>query len=235
MNTTATPREIDTRLAELYGTRAQHWTGADKALEAIHRKLGDPKGRHGYRMSHQQARTDAAQALDAGTLRPFDRDVVTKALAALAEHEAQVAALTAEIAPLDAEYDRRRWTRYVVVVANGGHIHSGTRCLGGSIRPTTQVQWQPALSGKPVAEAVAQLGPTLCSLCFKNAPVKWTQGTPETQAKADGTCTGSGKGYEPGTWKRNGPNGYGTATCTGCNTTRATTPAHRVKKHQASA
>lgn len=235
MNTTATPREIDTKLAELYGARAQHWDSVDKALETIHRKIGDPKTRRGYSLSHQQARADAAQALEDGTVGRFHRDVLTNALAALAEHEAQVDALNAEIAPLDAEYDRRRWTRYVVVIANGGHIHSGTRCQGGTIRPTTKVTWQPALSGKSVANAVDQLGPTLCTLCFPSAPVKWTQGTPEAQAKADGTCTGSGKGYEPGTWKRNGPNGYGTATCTGCNTTRATTPAHRVKKHQASA
>lgn len=201
---TATPREIDTKLAELYGNRAQAWNAVDNALATIHAKVGDRRGRHGFRLSHEQARTDAEQAIQNGTMSPFNRDVVTRALATITEQNATIDALNAEIAPLDAEYAARRWTRFIVVVANGGHIHSGVHCAGGSIRVTTQTVWQPALSGKTEAEAVTQLGPSLCTHCFPSAPVEFTVGKPKREH-----CPGSGKSEVSGTVKRVRANVYG--------------------------
>jgi hypothetical protein len=43
-------------------------------------------------------------------------------------------------------------------------------------RPSTTYGWLPELSGKDEAEAVAQLGPNLCSVCFPSAPVEHVGG-----------------------------------------------------------
>lgn len=201
--TTATPAEIDTKLAELYGARGQAYDYVDNALKSIHTKVGDRPGRHGYGYSHEQARTLAQEALDNGTLRSFDHDVLTRAFATLAEQEAIIAALDTEIAPLDAEYDRRPWSRFIAVP--GGHLHSGRRCVGGTIRVTTKVVWNPGLSGKTEAEAVKQLGTILCTHCFPSAPVEWTVGVKPKREH----CAGSGKSEVPGTVKRVRASVYG--------------------------
>jgi hypothetical protein len=51
-------------------------------------------------------------------------------------------------------------------------------------RPTTTYGWLPSLSGKTESEAVADLGPTLCSVCYPTAPTEWTEGKKLTAAQA---------------------------------------------------
>lgn len=57
---------------------------------------------------------------------------------------------------------------------SNGHIHSSTSC--STCYPTTVFRWVTSLSGQTEAEAVAELGEILCSVCFPSAPVAWRDG-----------------------------------------------------------
>jgi predicted RNA-binding Zn-ribbon protein involved in translation (DUF1610 family) len=105
--------------------------------------------------------------------------------------ESRIVALEAEAKPLlDAAwgYDAdhyKGWNRFFLVQ----HIHNSMHC--SSFRPTTRVGWLPDVSGLTEAEAVAEHGATLCTICFPSAPVELT--TP----KADPTvCSASGRYIE---------------------------------------
>lgn len=106
----------------------------------------------------------------------------------IAANEELIAALRKEAAPLREAaiaYDKanyKGWTRFFMVQ----HIHNSMNC--SSFRSTTRVGWLPDVSGLTEAEAVAEHGSTLCTICFPSAPVELT--TP----KVDETiCTGSGQ------------------------------------------
>lgn len=63
------------------------------------------------------------------------------------------------------------WSRFFLVTSSPGHIHSSMHC--STCRPTTQYGWLPELSGRDEEAAVKECGPTLCSVCFPDAPVDW--------------------------------------------------------------
>jgi hypothetical protein len=149
-------------------------------------------------------------------------------LARIADAEARI-----ELAALTAEPLRRAaialdaalytgWTRFYLVQ----HIHSSQHC--SSFRSTTRVGWLPDVSGLTEAEAVAEHGAILCTICFPSAPTEWTEGP------KDDRCTGSGKptnsdlpqrrGYVAGNW----------VTCPDCGKQVGITPnGFRVPKHKA--
>lgn len=222
-----TPLEIDTRAAvldaRLYTLHALH----AKHLRDIHLSVGSRVTRHGGRKGWSMTDEDAvtaAQIQAARTdLKPWE-SAPTTALAGLAEVEAEMVTNRDESTLIDAEYDRRPWSRFVGVA--GGHVHSGMWCTGGTIRPTTLRTWNPTLSGLSVADAVEKLGHHLCTLCFPSAPVEWTQGT----RKVDDSCSGSGQAEVPGTYiSRAAPLGK----CRGCDRLQSMTPRGYVRKHKA--
>ena len=73
---------------------------------------------------------------------------------------------------VDAEYNRRPWSRYWLVTSSDGHIHRSCHCstCNKGLR-RTGFALTPFLSGTSDAVAVADLGPALCSVCFPDAPV----------------------------------------------------------------
>ncbi len=80
---------------------------------------------------------------------------------------------------LAADTDYTGWNRYYAVP--GGHIHSDMTCptcnryndRTGHYTHTT-FAWLTELSGLTADEAIAAYGPTLCTVCFPNAPVSDT-------------------------------------------------------------
>jgi hypothetical protein len=76
---------------------------------------------------------------------------------------------------MDAIYRQSPWPRYFPCLSNGGHIHATLACH--TLFLNTPMAWTPALSGKPVAEAVAELGEALCTVCYPDAPSAWTAKT----------------------------------------------------------
>jgi hypothetical protein len=90
---------------------------------------------------------------------------LTKATAARAEAGAWLNAANAKFTG---------WSRFFIVNNNGGHIHSTMGCT--TCFPTTSFGWLPNLSGMAEADAVAEWGGILCSVCFPSAPSAWTDG-----------------------------------------------------------
>lgn len=123
----------------------------------------------------------ANYALHAG-----DRGVIAeyrKAAAAVVEAQGPVA--EAHLAVLIHEKAYAGWRRFYLVTSSSGHVHSSERCCTcHKGRQRTTFALVPYLSGKSEAEAVADLGPALCSVCFPSAPAEHREQTsvPANQA-----------------------------------------------------
>lgn len=130
-----------------------------------------------------QARMYLDSAISIGDRYPHQRDD-----ARIEGLRAEASALTAQARPYEAQFAARRWSRFFIVRNNGGHIHSSMDCP--TCYPTTQFGWLPQLSGLSEADAVADQGEILCSICFPSAPVAWTSGTSraDKEAKAERTA-----------------------------------------------
>jgi nitrite reductase/ring-hydroxylating ferredoxin subunit len=74
---------------------------------------------------------------------------------------------------VEEEYRSRPWSRFWLVTTSNGHIHRSTHCSTCNRRGRpTGFALVPYLSGQTAADAVADLGPALCSVCFPEAPVE---------------------------------------------------------------
>jgi hypothetical protein len=176
--TTLTPREVDEMLADLCRAEEQAGRAAQRAMIGLHDALGERQIYTGRNGKFTYARSDAdtlAAARARGDEHCLTRSKSYSVLVADFD-EAVKAAKAADAAqkPYHDEYARRPWSRFFFV--RGGHIHSDltTRC---NRRYDTDQGWNPALSGKSEAEAVAELGPNLCTKCYPTAPVEWKAGT----------------------------------------------------------
>lgn len=96
---------------------------------------------------------------------PFSRD---SDLEAVARYEAELAELDAQAAAYRAEYDRRQWNRYFLVLNAGGHVHRGMDCT--TCFPTTQYMWIVDLADCDEAQMIVEYGERACTVCFPDAP-----------------------------------------------------------------
>lgn len=207
---TATPAEIDSQLAELYRTELKLRAAVESAIDSLHHMLGERstgRTRKVWPTSTEQA-VAAAEARRNEVPRMYSR-TFGEQLDRIAAAEAALAANLDEQAPLDAEYESRPWSRFMVVA--GGHIHSSRHCSTcNKGQYMTVFGWQPEMSGMDEAEALVALAEKayhLCTVCFPNAPV-----LPEA-AVASKHCAGSGLAPIAGT-VRGGNSRYGD--CTVC-------------------
>lgn len=146
---------------------------------------------------------------------------IEKARAAIAAIEADALPLAQAARDLDDEL-YTGWQRFYLVQ----HIHSSTSC--SSFRPATKIGWLPDVSGLTEAEAVAEHGAILCTICFPSAPVEFTRGI------QDDRCSGSGKPIDSSLPRRTGYYSGNTATCADCGKVLGVTrTAYRIPKHQA--
>lgn len=186
--TTATPVEIDTILADLYGQAASLRTDASNAAARIfsyaERRPVGTKPNYYDRNPAPEATLDEAIAIcESGeTLRGYQVEAAKKQVATLREIREALAANRDEQAPLHAEFNRRGgWTRAYLVLANNGHVHKDMDCstcfdvrydeTTGEWKPGTKFGWLPQMSGKDEAEIVEASGADACTVCFPSAPV----------------------------------------------------------------
>lgn len=228
--TTATPVEIDTALAALYDRSAAAEDRLAQAVDAAHHAVGDRR----HWIGRQQVwNMLGAEAIDqarelADPAETYSQATGYRAHRAITAYDAAVdemAAVEVEVAPYAAEYQRRPWLRFFSV--HKGHIHNSMDCSTcNRDGKSTRFGWHPELSGLTEAEAVAKLGPSLCTVCFPTAPVEWTIGKPAPER-----CAGVGKPYV-GNSRRIGMRIY--AECSGCGDTHIVTGsgirAHKPKK-----
>ena len=83
------------------------------------------------------------------------------------------------------------WSRFFLVTSSSGHVHSSQRCCTcHKGRQATRFALVPTLSGSTEAEAVAELGPALCSVCYPAAPVEHREQATIPQAQAQALADG---------------------------------------------
>jgi hypothetical protein len=111
---------------------------------------------------------------------PYELDSMGRTLANRDKYAAELASLIEQRNELEATYTG--WSRFFLVTSSAGHVHSSMSC--STCRPTTTYGWLPELSDTNEADAVDELGPTLCSVCFPSAPTEWTAGKKLTAAQA---------------------------------------------------
>lgn len=141
---TATPVEIDTRLAALYGTLGT---------------LNDQRERAEREITRQSSPDYPA----------YYRNTVEQLKAQVAEIDVKVSETFAEIHPLEQEFDDRgRWTRYYLVENNNGHVHTSTHCR--TCFPTTRFAWLVDYSGAKAETVTNAAGELSCAECFPNLP-----------------------------------------------------------------
>ena len=232
--TTASPREIDEQLAALYRRASQAEQLIAAAVIGLHHALGEralyrTRNRREWPTTTEQAVAAVRELGDTRVPRMAGGYTYADQLAKYTRAVDALAAARAEADPLDTEYARRPWPRFFVVQAHNGHVHSSMHCKTCNRNGVaTDFGWNPALSGLSEAEAVAVLGPMLCTVCFPTAPVEWTIGRP-----AAATCDGSGKSPVKGSEQQFGGTWHGQ--CPTCNTIERTTMHGALRKHKPAA
>jgi len=92
----------------------------------------------------------------------------------------------ATIAYEEADNAYTGWNRFFLVP--GGHIHSSMHCstcnrwTNGADSVATTFMWLPDLSGLEIEDAIEEYGSILCTVCYKDAPVEYTNGTNKKDA-----------------------------------------------------
>jgi hypothetical protein len=195
MSAVRRPVTVDTALAKLHGQKAQVAIRRTRASDSIHYALGEHKAFISHRISDWPTSASAAATalqakLDAGGVPSYHAEHVRSSLSGWRLAGVELAAIGAQIKPLNDEFARTRWSRFFLVTNAGGHVHSSMGCP--TCHPTTDFVWLPALSGLTEADAVAAQGPRLCTVCFPSAPTEWTSGS--VRPADPDLCPGSGKG-----------------------------------------
>ena len=157
-----------------------------RSASTFHYMLKESRGRFGFPTTDAEAESRIVAKMETGEIPSWERSSVERTLAGTAKCRAEIAALDEEIEAFEEVYEG--WSRFFLVQANGGHIHSWMGCpTCNKMGKATHFGWLPSLSGLTEAEAVAEHGTILCSVCFPSAPVEWTVG----KTKPAG-CAGTG-------------------------------------------
>lgn len=168
-----TATRIDRQLADLHDRRRKHEQHITDAADTIRRCAGQTRDRRGVW-------NDTLDNAIAATIeRTWDQRTHATAGARLNEHRNHIAAIDTQTAALQQVWrDNGCWTRFFLVTNTNGHIHSTTACR--TCVATTTFAWLPELSGLSEHDAVGAHGSILCTVCFPEAPVEWTNGESHT-------------------------------------------------------
>lgn len=199
LTATLTPVEIDTLVLDLSWKRFVTADRLSHAREYLTRFVGrEQRVGYGYKSTYFHPTEDrtmvageayaiAREMLDNAPMTfedgtPKSRPYIYKVGSTLDEDsftriailEAEVAAISAELTALQAEFvSRGGWDRYFLVASSAGHIHSTTSChTCNKGKNQTEFALVPSLSNLKVDVAVEALGAALCSICFPDAPVE---------------------------------------------------------------
>lgn len=235
--TTATPVEIDTELARLYGEINSREDRIARSMPDLHRMAGD-RGRRvsasrvQFELTDEQAEDKVREFIATGD--EYDTRAARRIIAMVDECRDLNAKDEADVAALDAAFlNRGGWNRFFLVTSSNGHIHSSMNCSTCKIR--TRFTWLPGASGQTEAEAIAERdkldsAALLCTVCFPNAPVKWT----ETPADA-ALCPGSGTSNYPRETARLGYTSGNYGVCNHCHNPITVSKLGNMRKHKTAA
>lgn len=204
--TTATPREIDEALAEIYQRASAPRARQYEALKSARK--------------YERAGANYAR-------------VAASKYEAAATYQEQAETIEAEAKPYEAEYKARGgWARYFWCQSDGGHIHRGRECP--SIRPTTILAWVPAFADRTPADMIAEYGCSVCTKCYPEAPAHpaYIQAQIDAEkaqkAKDADLCPGSGQQALNADFRYYTPRGQ----CPHCKQAITPTSTGKVRKHK---
>lgn len=169
---------IDTEAADLSGQRFALVQRLTWQANEVRRMAGQTRSGYGDQAAWSGT-LDEALAFVPDASNAFAERRFFDAVDAYHVTQAEISTITGRIKVLDNVHAEHGWSRFFLVLASNGHVHSTTWCH--TTYPTTRWAWLPHLSGLTEAEAVADQGEILCSVCYPSAPVAWTSGT----SKAD--------------------------------------------------
>lgn len=170
--TPVNPIEVDAKLSELFVQHATVERRIRRLLDSLHRVVKDTKEYDFWRMADDEAvQAATAMADQVRGEKPWVARDIEKELASLTTYNADAVALRQEMKPLDDLWAEHRWSRFFLATSNNGHVHRSMDCptCNREGKPT-EFAWQPQMSGKTEAEAVAEYGMIMCTVCFPTAP-----------------------------------------------------------------
>lgn len=180
--TTVDPRAHDEATAAKYGELDKAQRKLAGAVDQIHREAGSKRiDRWTRRERWSQSFEDALAIVQAkADAHPADEVIRDGSPINLLRRHARAAAaierIAGEIEALNDIYAQHGWQRFFPCNNSNGHIHASLACHTlNKGRYATDMGWYPSLSGHTVAEAVAELGTWLCSVCFPGAPAEHCQ------------------------------------------------------------
>src|SRR6478752_7603092 len=177
--TQAEQAAFDTIVAEQLRELAKRQQAVEIAMIDVHRFVGDKQDWFGKQRRWRMS--------DEGALKAFDAlptsDAHMRVMLAYVKAIDARAVVQNELIEKDEIYRSAPWSRFVEVTSSNGHIHSHTAC--STCNPRTTYGWWPELSGLTEADAVAKLGPILCSVCFPSAPTEWKLSRSDVRAASD--------------------------------------------------
>ncbi len=161
--------ETDTALEQIYHKLGKIADSLESLERSLHENAGDRGEGYGRDKRFKKSLEECIATIEAE-----DSYFGKQSLESYRKLEAKRLALVAEQDALEAIWREHRWSRFFLVLNSNGHIHSSLSC--STCYWTTRYGWLPRLSGLTEADAVAQEGEILCSICFPSAPVSWTNG-----------------------------------------------------------
>jgi hypothetical protein len=223
--------KIDTLLGELHGILNDAYSKQDAAKISLARALDIrpeyvTRTRREVRQSIPELLEMADAKLADESTAPWTTDSIRNAVEKLEAAQAKIDSTREAIHPLQAIYNDHRWSRFFLVTSSaGGHIHSSTAC--STTRIFTTFGWLPELSGLTEADAVAEHGTILCSVCYPSAPVEWTRGN--EKPVDPNRCPGSGThDHDSSGLRYYSPR----AVCSHCKTTQSVTSTGKLRQHK---
>jgi hypothetical protein len=157
--TQAFANEHDAHQARISVEAARAWDRVVGHQDRMHQLAGDKKHWEGKRQVWDHSIVELRHDLPTDVLKTEQQLVIT------------ARDLDLLLQNLQFFYEEYRWPRYFECLNADGHIHSSERGCP-SVYATTSMAWNPYLSGRTVAEAIAELGPRLCSVCYPGAPAE---------------------------------------------------------------
>ena len=180
---TVDPKAHDEATAAKYGELNTAQRKLASLVDRIHRAAGDVKvdrwtRRERWGMSFEAALAKVRAQADA---HPIDEAIYGGDQPVNLVHHndlaaAEIVRIAGEIEALNDIYHQHGWQRFFPCNSSNGHIHASLSCHTlNKGQYATDMGWYPSLSGHTVAEAVAELGTWLCSVCFPGAPAEHCQ------------------------------------------------------------
>ncbi|XKH58384.1 hypothetical protein LG293_17305 (plasmid) [Citricoccus nitrophenolicus] len=234
--TTLTPIQIDTELAELYEESERTSRRYEGCASSLRYLVGDHEMYHGRHKDWQLTEDEmTAKAQEMAQRDDYEGLQAARQLSKLFEIRREIQSLQDQTDPLNAEFQRRGWSRFFMVP--GGHIHSSMDCSTCNRQGrATRFGWLPQLSGRTEADCVADQGALLCTVCFPSAPTEWTNHyeLEEARKKAE-ACPGSGTYVDTSLKHRTGFYTGNWGTCPHCQDRVTALASGKLRKHKPAA